>query len=333
MRTVPSRRGGTAVFFFTALSPRLTPARLAALLAPLGPDPVDLATANLRRLRAEHPGLAVVSVRELFAGAEARLRSRAQALFRRAGLLRRYGRPEGAGPESRRAAARYGGAFPPGLAPGAARWLFARMADIRDTAAAVLHEGLALSSSHVVLSARHGDFLTITATDTDKRQVQLFSQTPLVTKRTRAYVYYGDPAFAPSSETAAHWELHRALGPAGACLLHFHHAGLRDAACPGEMLSPGGVRIPCVAPRPYGTPAQGRELAAALRRARAGAVTVAGHGTWFAAPSFAAALTRARRAVAAWETTPSAPRGEWIDARREGMLQLKKSRQRRGARA
>lgn len=320
---------GTAVLFFTHISPPLTPGRLSSLLAPLGADAAELAAANLRHARAAHPRPAVVSVRDLFAGAEERLRARAQALFRRAGLLRRYGRPAPGGRRSHRAAARYGGAYPNALAPAAARWLFARMAEIQTTAAAVLREGLAVSSSHVVLSARRGAWMTVTATDTDKREVRVYSQTPLVTRTSRGFVRYGDPEFTPSSETASHWELHRALGSSGACLLHFHHDGLRDAARTGTVLCFGGVRIPCVAPRSYGSPLQGQELVAALRRARARAVTIAGHGTWFAAASFPAALSCARRAVAAWEAS-AGRNGEGIDARSKRMLQLKKSR--RGAR-
>jgi len=293
------------VFFGRHLSRPVSRRRLAVLLAPLGDAFAQQALVNLRRLRRRHPGLEVLSVRELFAGAESLLRTRAQALFCRAGLLQPFGREVRAPhPDAR---VRYGGTWPAGLASGQARWLFRQMGDMQETAAAVLREGMAISSSHIVLSACRGRFLTITATDTDKSRVGLYAHTPLAAKAGRDFVYFGDPHFPPSSELASHWTLHAALRPwLGAesfCILHFHHAGLRAAARPGEALRLGKERLPCIVSPPYGSAALGRAMARALRAGAARAVTVADHGTWFVGKSFPAALRRARGTVRRFSLT------------------------------
>ncbi len=305
----PRRFGHTservAVFFVTHLSRPLSGAELARALAPLGRPLAQRARENWLALRRRHPGLAVISVRELLAGAEAELRDRLRERFRSLGWLAPYSRAA-----ARAAAApAYAGPYPPRLPAPDARWLFAQMVDIQSTAAAVLREGLAVSPSHVVLSARRRGFMTITATDTDKSEVCLYGHTPLVAQRGSGLVYYGDRAHPPSSEARSHWHLHQALArwdPAGAaCLLHFHHAGLRDAARVGADLRLGAWRLPCISPRAYGSRGQGLALAAAMRRARSRAVTVAAHGTWFAGASQAAALKLARRLTRLFSLTSS----------------------------
>jgi len=292
-------RGGIEVFFVTHLSQPVTPAQLQAILRPLGAPLVRRAAKNLRELCLRHPGLAVISVRELFAGVESDLRAQALDLFRKAEALQPYGMEALAG-ESKAAkpVVGYGGPFPERRRSVDLHWFFARMQEMQATAAAVLREGMAVSSTHIVISARRGDVMTITAANTDKFQVHLFSQTPLVMTARKGFVYYGDRQYPPSSEAASHWHLHQALPAAGgACLLHFHHAGLRDAVHAGEVLHLGSLRIPCMTPLIYGTREQGLAMAQTLRRHRTRAVTVAEHGTWFAAKDFASALKLARGAV------------------------------------
>jgi len=295
---------GIEVFFATHLSRPVNAVQLRSILEPLGPEVMRRALANWRELQRRHPGLAVISVRELFAGVEQDVRDRALKRFTAARALQPYGNPAPSGVLVAKTVVRYGGPYPEALPPRQARWFFERMREIQTTAAAVLQEGLAVSSSHVVISARQGRWMTITATNTDKTQVHLFSQTPLVTQTAGRFTYYGDPSFPPSSETDSHWHLHGALEPlapaAGRFLLHFHHAGLRDAVRAGETLALGSLRIPCMAPLTYGTRDQGLAMAAAMRRADTRALTLAEHGTWFTERSFAAALRLARKAVSTY---------------------------------
>jgi ribulose-5-phosphate 4-epimerase/fuculose-1-phosphate aldolase len=295
--------GSVAVFFVTHLSRPVSEPRLARLLGRLGAPVVRRALANLRDLRRRHPDLAVISVRELLAGTEADLRIRVLKLFSAAGALQSYGVPESPGARAKQPPLPYGGPWPRTLKAPEAAWFFTRMQEIQATAAAVLRAGLAVSSTHIVISARRGRFMTITASDTDKSQVRLFSHTPLVTQASKRFVYYGDKGFPPSSETASHWHLHQALASQlprrGEFLVHFHHDGLRAAARPGKILTRGLLRIPCIAPLRYGSRAQGLAMAAAMRRAGSSAVTIAHHGTWFTGASFAEALRTARQAVRA----------------------------------
>jgi ribulose-5-phosphate 4-epimerase/fuculose-1-phosphate aldolase len=292
-----------AVFFVTHISRPLTATELARVLAPLGRPLVRRVLDNVRVLRRRHPDLAVVSIRELLAGTEAALRSQVRARFDSLRWLTPFRRPA-AGP----AAAAYAGPYPAVLQPADARWLFSRMAEMQTVAADVLRTGLAVSSSHIVISARRGRFLAITATDTDKSEVRLYSHTPLVTLAGKRLRYYGDRAHPPSSETLSHWYLHRALARldpgAAACLLHFHHVGLREAAQAGTDLNLGQWRIPCVAPRAYGSREQGLAMATAMHRARSRAVTVAAHGTWFAGNSLPTAYRLARRLARLFSLTP-----------------------------
>lgn len=294
-----------AVFFVTAMSHPLSARQILQLLRPLGPDVVDTAADNLERLQREHPGLAVVSVRELFAGFESHLRDRARQLFAAAGRLDpEFQAAAGPKPAARIPSIHYGGALPPRFTPAALRWLFTQMAEVKKAAAAILRQGLAISPSHIVISACQDDFMTITATNTDKTSVNLYSQTPLVTRRGNRFVYFGDPQYPPSSETVSHWQLHQSLREAQAGpwshVLHFHHAGLRDAALAGRALRAGRMAIPCIDPAAYGSAQQGKALARALLQARTQAATVAGHGTWFVGRSLPETMRLAKYAARAF---------------------------------
>ena len=293
-----------AVFFGDWISAPVRAADLARLLAPLGRGPASRAAARLRAGLRRHPGTAVISVRDLFTGEETFLRDRARKAFRAAGCLQRLGKSTAAA-----AAARpiYGGALPSRIPGGALFRLFRAMNRIRTTAAAVLEEGLAVSSTHVVISRREGRWMTITATDTDKHRVAVYSHTPLVQRRGGRFVFYGDPHHLPSSETESHWYLHQALtawkSREGAALLHIHHPGLRESASDGVCHDLGGQRIVGMEPRTYGSREQGEAMAALVRRHRAGAVTLCGHGTWFYGATVTAALVRARKMIRSFSLT------------------------------
>jgi hypothetical protein len=275
----------------------------------LDPGKVALCLENVERLlsaRIERP-VSYLSVRDLFARHTEREYAEAQDLFEIASMIEPVHRDiedvrqHLDGGKARQA--KHGGLFPEGLSLAELRLATSTMEEIRAVGAEVIDAGLTRSPMHIVISCwlqTQLPWMVVTATDSDKSRLLLFVETPVVTERDDAFIYYGDPSRLPSSEAVPHWFIHNDLRAASRdawrCLLHIHSDPLNDLAESGDIRLEGDIFLPTLPHIEYGSERMGHMLAEVMIRNEVAAATVKNHGQWFVARSFEAALRQAVRA-------------------------------------
>jgi ribulose-5-phosphate 4-epimerase/fuculose-1-phosphate aldolase len=288
-----------AVFFFTHVTEPLRQSDIWDTLKPLGSRWLQLAKRNVQNLTKRFPGLKVITIRELLAGIENQVQQDVLKLFKQTKTLQQLGSRSPMPPQD--GTPRYQGKFPLKIKLQDAQRMFAAMGLMQDMAAEILKRGWALSSSHIVLSAWFDQTMVITASNTDKHAVQLYSQTPIVQRQQQRWIYFGDKAFRPSTEMVCHWYIHAMLQKGKKmpfqALVHFHHQGLREVGQVHRVWCHNNIRIPCVAPETYGSQQMGEIMASAFEKQQVRAVTVANHGTWFLGSSLSAAFAQAEKTL------------------------------------
>ena len=120
---------------------------------------------------------------------------------------------------------------------------------------------------------------------TYKDRIQVFSQTPVVTKDP-FFCYYGDYSNRPSTETISHWTIHHELAAKGdprhKFIVHIHNDQMTSISESADAdITVGSLVIPSVPHSPYGSEELGRKIIACLNERGAWAVSVQAHGQWF----------------------------------------------------
>jgi ribulose-5-phosphate 4-epimerase/fuculose-1-phosphate aldolase len=151
-----------------------------------------------------------------------------------------------------------------------------------------------------------GKYLVITAGKTDKSNLIIPSQTPIVHFDGNEWTYWGDPQCIPSSETLSHWTIHEQLSISeGVCsdrpfLLHAHFSDIiafSDRHRDKYLLPLGDQRLPNLDWIAHGTVELGDAIASAMLTNNTPVAVVKDHGPWFACQTLSEGLTRANRII------------------------------------
>ncbi len=152
------------------------------------------------------------------------------------------------------------------------------------------------SETHIVLSAafklENGrNIVVISATNTDKNNLLVYSQTPIVWKNGEGLKYFCDPSHRPSSEILAHWVLHEKLKDRYSCLVHSHavdildYVKLSDTDGFRNLILPEG-EIKTISWESQGTEQFGEHIYQGIKESELPATVVEDHGIWIAGESF-----------------------------------------------
>jgi len=297
------RRGERSfvIFFEQYVTRPFTIYQLFEALAILDPAKLYLCLENVL----SHPD-PYLSVRDLFARHTASEYANAQELFKAKGMIQPVHRAEEDVRqhfEGRKAGqVKYGGPIADGFSLEELKSAASTMEEIRTFGAEVIRADLVLSPTHITIScwSRTIPWMVVTSTDSDKSQLLLFAETPVVTQKGGLLTYYGDPSRLPSSEAVPHWFIHTDLCAANReawrCVLHIHSDPLTSLAENGDVRFDGGIFLPTLPYIEYGTERMGHMLAEAMIRSETTAASVQNHGQWFVAHSFDDALRQARLA-------------------------------------
>ena len=298
------------VVFFGQVSTRLmTVFDLISALRTFEPSKLYCCLQNVEKHFSLAP-VPVITVRELLRSYLEGELGEAQALFDGAGLIERV-HPDASDVRTHVEGHRprqivYEGVLPARFESGTLQGLFEAMEDVRRVGARALTAGVTASPTHIVISrwgAAPEPWMVITATNTDKSQLALFADTPIVLEDENRLVFFGDPGRLPSSEAVPHWYIHKELFGKGdrpfSCLVHFHSPRLNALALRGDIQLLGGL-IATVPHIDYGTVQMGRLIVQAMIEKDVRAVSVQKHGQWFAADSLSQAL---QEGIAAHEAT------------------------------
>lgn len=180
------------------------------------------------------------------------------------------------------------------------------MKKIRNYGKDVIQSGVNPSPKDIVISFWKPSIISwmvITATDSDKNDLLLPSETPFIIRRDLKLYYFGDQMRFPSSETIPHWYIHEKLSDRVDdeynWILHIHSEPINKLAteCKDKNILdlPGNLKIPTVEPVEYGTMELGMEIVSVMLDNNARAATVKHHGQWFVGHQFSNVLNTALR--------------------------------------
>ncbi|MFA5031851.1 MAG: class II aldolase/adducin family protein [bacterium] len=181
----------------------------------------------------------------------------------------------------------YKGVLPESLSKEELYSLFERMAEIKKSAKMLVEAEATTSLTHIVISSfykcKDRNFMIITATNTSKDKISMFSETPIVTKD-KKYYYYGDYLIKPSAESAPHWVIHSTLhkdkNPLCWSIIHIHNDRMTKIS-EHSNIKLKSVYIPVITKFSYSTEEIGKEIAGMLKEHKTFGVSVKAHGQWF----------------------------------------------------
>jgi ribulose-5-phosphate 4-epimerase/fuculose-1-phosphate aldolase len=173
------------------------------------------------------------------------------------------------------------------------------------------------SRTHIVMSTAIGEgwlqsldskekLMVITAGKTDKTNLLIPSQTPVVAKVEGKLVYYGDETMPPSSEALSHWTMHEQLSqeknnwPNLRSIFHAHLIDFIELSRrynDKAQIQLGDKIIPNIDWEIYGTPKLGQKIARAIVENGCRFAMVKEHGPWFFEPTQEEAYNNAIRMV------------------------------------
>lgn len=157
------------------------------------------------------------------------------------------------------------------------------------------------SRTHIVMSAAIGDgwinnsdssdkYMVITAGKTDKNNLLIPSQTPIVTQqRNGNWVFYGDKSASPSSEMRSHWRMHERLCADASwannrCIFHAHLIDVIDISKKYHDKNSFMIETETIANidwMPHGKAKLGDKIIDGIFSFNSKMVVVKGHGPWF----------------------------------------------------
>jgi ribulose-5-phosphate 4-epimerase/fuculose-1-phosphate aldolase len=174
------------------------------------------------------------------------------------------------------------------------------------------------SRTHIVMSVAIGSewegcagvdeqrFAVMTAEKTDKTNLLIPSQTPVVSKRGSTWLFYGDPSTRPTSELVSHWTIHQKLCASSSAwrrrraIFHAHMIELIELSRRHleQTIAPvGGKAVPNLDWTNHGTIRLGEQIAAGMLERDSQIAIVKHHGPWFVSESLEQGLDMALDAV------------------------------------
>ena len=131
-------------------------------------------------------------------------------------------------------------------------------------------------------------YMVISAARTNKIVLLIPSHMPVVQKKGKKWIYYGDISAEPSSELVSHWVMHERLGESRRSdersILHAHLVHLielsamhRDRA----QIQIGELTVPNIDWFPYGTLNLGEKIIMSMIEHKSKVAFVKDHGPWF----------------------------------------------------
>lgn len=172
-------------------------------------------------------------------------------------------------------------------------YLFARMGEIRKHAKYLIDERATISLTHIVISAylkckNNKNVMIITASNTYKDRLKIFSEMPIVTREC-GFIYYGDISKKPSTEAVPHWVIHSRMSEENdaryKCIVHIHNEQMTTMSENSEI-KVDSVFIPTIPHYDYGTEEIGGKIFEAIRVNNTFGVSVKAHGQWFVGENF-----------------------------------------------
>jgi ribulose-5-phosphate 4-epimerase/fuculose-1-phosphate aldolase len=161
------------------------------------------------------------------------------------------------------------------------------------------------SRTHIVMSSIIGEgwlnkekseekYMVITGGKTDKSELLIPSQTPIIKKVGNTYIYYGDESCKPSSELLSHWSMHERLSKEGEnysnlkCIFHAHLVDIISFSNNNinkSQLKINGDLVPNIDWQLHGTSKLGEEIISAVTHLKSRMAIIKNHGPWFFAES------------------------------------------------
>jgi ribulose-5-phosphate 4-epimerase/fuculose-1-phosphate aldolase len=173
------------------------------------------------------------------------------------------------------------------------------------------------SRTHIVMSTALGDawttdnapdekWMVITSKKTDKSDLLIPSQTPVVHKKGDKWLYYGDVSAQPSSELASHWGMHEYLGRYDKnwsnlkSILHAHLVDVIELSATNRNRSEiqiGACTVPNINWSPHGTPDLGERIIKSMIERGVRIAVVKEHGPWFVSQTLSEGYQEALKIV------------------------------------
>ncbi|GEM_PF-3213088 len=187
----------------------------------------------------------------------------------------------------------YKGIIPDFLDRNDIHYLFEKMDELRKNAKKMIDYEATVSLSHIVLSHFHlcneKPVMLITASNTFKDRLKIFSEIPIIIKEDDFY-FYGESTNKPSTEAITHWIIHSSMlknkKDRYASIIHIHNETMTTIAEKSEKLELETAIIPTIPHYDYGTEDLGERIFNAFNINNTFGVTVRAHGQWFIGDTF-----------------------------------------------